>query len=158
MAKSASGTHSRTLRSLGSDKKVAVKRVTTVCALLSTGSGVQGLEHAVHVSKSGRERESAHVLLQTRTSCLSDLKLFVCASHRHGTRPSWWASSVSSLHSQINKLEREWKSAKTWLSSSYRPLRRENAETMYHMSKQLVTGKSVPKDHNKGPQYAEKCG
>ena len=82
--KSASGTHSRTLRSLSNDKKVAVKRATTVCALISAGSGVQGLEHADHVSKSGRERERAHALLLKTTSCSSGRKPFVCALHRRG--------------------------------------------------------------------------
>ena len=61
------------------------RATTTVCAFLLTGSGGQDLEHAVHVSRSGREHERAHVFPQAKTSCSSALKPFVCFSHLRGT-------------------------------------------------------------------------
>ena len=56
-----------------------MKRATaTVCAFLLTGSGGQDLEHADHVSRSGRERERTHALPQAKTTCSSGRKPFVC--------------------------------------------------------------------------------
>ena len=37
-----------------------------------------------------------------------------------------------------------------WLSSSSKPLKRDNVEAMHRMSRQLATGKGMPKDRKKG--------
>ena len=75
-AKSASGTHSRTLRSLSNDEKVAVKRATKTECLSANRSGGQDLENANHVSRSGRERERVHFLAIKRKSNVQSEPIF----------------------------------------------------------------------------------
>ena len=61
----------------------------------------------------------------------------------------------------MNEQGKEWRRTKTWLSSSSQPLKRYNVEAMYRMSRQLATGKGMPKDRKKGIKMlknaAEEC-
>ena len=76
--------------------------------------------------------------------------LFTPAWNRTRRRLSRRASSALEWHSQMNEQGREWRRTKTWLSSSSQPLKRDNVEAMHRMSRQLATGKGMPKDRKKG--------